>query len=192
MAKHCTYVVIVYDWLWSGRFQAIKTWAKKAAPALLLAPAYPIFTFSLWGSDWRECALEIGGFHQNTSSTFPRGIPSLSTCWLQLRNPPALLPPNCYQVPQDSFVQCVVLSMLLLQQFKQNSSFQFSEMETSACNFANPSQGPFLLFCCCCFDWLPLTCKQNPQRSSKGKDPSGQTSVSHKGRLFMRSHPPME
>lgn len=94
-------------------------------------------------------------------------------------------PPNCYQAPQDSFVQCVVLSPLLLQQFKQDSSFQFSEMETSACNFENPCQGPLF----CCFDWLSLTCKQNPQRSSKRKDPARQTSAFHKGRLFMHSHP---
>jgi hypothetical protein len=32
-------------------------------------------------------------------------------------------------------------------------------------------------------------CKQKPQRSSKGKDPSRQTSASHKGRLFMHCHP---
>lgn len=40
-----------------------------------------------------------------------------------------------------------------------------------------------------CFDWLSLTCKQNPQRTSKGKDPSRQTSASHKGKLFVHSHP---
>jgi len=79
-----------------------------------------------------------------------RGIPSLSTCWLQLQNAPGLLPLNCYQAPQDSFLQCVVLSLLLLQQFKQDSCIQFSEMEASACNFESPCQGPLLLF------WLAL------------------------------------
>lgn len=40
-----------------------------------------------------------------------------------------------------------------------------------------------------CFDWLFLTCKPTPLWSSKGKDPSRQTSAPHKGRLFMHSHP---
>lgn len=74
------------------------------------------------------------------------GFPALATCWLQVCNPPALLPRNCCQAPQDSFVQCVVLFMLLLQQFKQDFCFQFAEMETSVCNFANPCQGPLFLF----------------------------------------------
>ena len=61
--------------------------------------------------------------------------------------------------------------------------FQFSKMETSACNFENPCQGPYLLF------WSALFDMWSPQRSSKGTDPSRQTSASHKGSLPVDSCP---
>lgn len=112
------------------------------------------------------------------------GFPASATCWLQICNPPASFPPNCYQAPQDSFVQCVVLFMLLLQQFKQDFCFQFAEWRHLYAILQTLVRVFFF-----CFDWLFLTCKQTPLRSSKGKDPSRQTSAPHKGRLFMHSHP---
>lgn len=42
---------------------------------------------------------------------------------------------NYYQSPQDSFLQCVVLSLPVATAIQKNLCFQFSEMETSACNF---------------------------------------------------------
>lgn len=185
MEKWCTYVVIVYDCLWSGRFQAIKTWAKKAARAFLLAPAHPIFTFSHWGSDWRECALESGGFHQNTSSTFRRGIPSLSHLLAPSLQSPSSTPPQTAVRPHRT-ASCNVLFCSCCCYSNSNKISVSSLLKWRHLYAILQTLVRVLFFC---FDWLFLTCKQTPLWSSKGKDPSRQTSAPHKGRLFMHSHP---
>lgn len=59
----------------------------------------------------------------------------------QLHSPKSLSIPTGWLPAKDCFV-CPPL----LQQSKKDLCFQFSEMETSACNFDNPCQGPPLLF----------------------------------------------
>lgn len=185
MEKWCTYVVIVYDCLWSGRFQAIKTWAKKAARAFLLAPAHPIFTFSHWGSDWRECALESGGFHQNTSSMFRRGIPSLSHLLAPSLQSPSSTPPKLLSGPTGLLRAMCCFVHAVATAIQTRFLFPVCWNGDICMQFCKPLSGSSFF----CFDWLFLTCKPTPLWSSKGKDPSRQTSAPHKGRLFMHSHP---
>jgi hypothetical protein len=151
MVKCCANVVVVFYWLGSGKLVwANGDWAKKAAfpaPALLLALCLSHFHILTLGLRLKGMIPRDWWFpSENISSTFHGGIPSLSTCWPRLYNPP-LYSPKLLSVPTGQLLaMCCFVCPLLLQQFKQDLCFQFSEMETSVCNFENPCQSPRLLF----------------------------------------------
>lgn len=156
-------------------------------PGLTSGPLPIPFSHSHIGAQTEgNVPLETGGFHQNTSSTFRGGIPSLSTCWPRLSAPPALLPQIAIG-PQGT-ASCNVLFCLspvateiwkrfvvpILQKWRHLQSILKILVRV------------FVY----CFDQLFLTCGQNPQSRSKGKDPSRQTRASNKGSLPMDFCPP--
>lgn len=93
--------------------------------------------------------------------------------------PPSSTPPNRYQSPQDGFLQRTVLSVPRCysnpRKICVSNSLKWKHLPAILTILVR-----VLLYYS---HQLSLTCGPRPQRSSKGKDPSRQTSASHQGRL---------
>lgn len=181
--------IVVFYWSGSGGLVwANGDWAKKAAfptQALLLAPCLSHFHIRTSGLRLRGTCPRDWWFPLEYKLYVPRQDFQPQHMLAQTLQPPCPTPPHCYQSPWGQLLAtCCFVCPLLLQQSKKDLCFQFPEMETSACNFENPCQGPRLLF------WSALSdmWAESPEKF-KGKRPSRQTSASHKGSLPMDSFP---
>lgn len=147
--------IVVFYWSGSeGLVWANGDRAKKAAfpaQALLLAPCLSHFHIRTSGLRLRGTCPRDRWFPLDYKLYVPRQDFQPQHMLAQTPQPPAPLPhiaisPPPPRRPGQLLAMCCFVCPLLLQQSKKDLCFQFSEMETSACNFENPCQGPRLLF----------------------------------------------
>lgn len=185
--------IVVFYWSGSeGLVWANGDRAKKAAfpaQALLLAPCLSHFHIRTSGLRLRGTCPRDRWFPLDYKLYVPRQDFQPQHMLAQTLQPPSPTPPHCYQSPRtapDSFLQRVVLSVPCCysnpKKICVSNSLKWRHLHAILKILVR-----VLVYC---FDQLSLTCGQSLQRSSKGTDPSRQTSAFHTGVLPVDSCPP--
>lgn len=184
MVKCCEHVnCILLVWITGGLVWANGAWARKAAfpaQAWLLASCLSHFHILTSGLRLRGMCPRDGWFPLEHKPVFHGGIPSLSTLWPRAPLPQIAISPH--EMASCNLLFCLSPVATAIQKtICVSNSLKWRHLHTILKMLVR-----VLIYC---FDQLSLTCGQSPQRSSKGKDPSRQTSASQKGRLPMDSCP---
>lgn len=168
---------VIFYWSGSGRLVwANGAWAKKAAfsaQTWLLAPCPSHFHILTSGLRQRGTRPRDWWFPLEHEPHVPQPDSRPPHTLVQPHGPP---PPSCYQSPWDGFLQSIVLSVPCCCSNPRRICVSNSLKWRHLCAILKT----LVRVLVCCFDQFSLTCGQGPQRSSKGKDPSRQTSASHK------------
>lgn len=180
--------IVVFYWSGSGGLVwANRDRAKEAAfpaQALLLAPCLSHFHIRTSGLRLRGKCPRDGWFPLEYKLCVPRQDFQPQHTLAQTLQPPCPTPPHRYGSPRDGFLQRVVLSVPCCysnpKKICVSNSLKWRHLHAI---LKSLSRSSFTVLISSLWHVGSL------QRSSKGKDPSRQTSASHKGSLPMDSCP---